>query len=82
MPNLPASHWGDNAAWEMVEALAEVDHRRMKALVGEANFMSVSLDEATACDRSSLMSIHLHVMKDWERQALFLTVSIINCKSS
>ena len=43
-------------------------------MLSTAKFLSVTLDEATAVDVTSWMSVHMYVVVDWSREPLFIKV--------
>lgn len=51
--------------------------KKHRELVLAANFISVSLDEATACDNTNYMSVHVHVIVNWTRVPLFVKLKMV-----
>ncbi len=49
----------------------------LRAAVREARYISISLDESMAIDKTSLMSIHLHIMVGCRRVAFFVSMKAI-----
>ena len=71
-------HWGDNAGWQICLALSTVIEDEVKKLVAASPFISLSLDEATGDDKSSLMCAHVYTVEDFVRRVFFLEVSSVD----
>jgi len=73
LDGLPLCHWKDDAGWGMSRSLNHVMASAIRAKISQSSFCAVSLDESTATDHVSYMSVHVHVLNSaWEREALFL----------
>lgn len=73
------SHWTDNAVWDYASSIAAVEVEHAKRDIAAARFLSLSLDESTAVDTSSLMSLHLYTIDTttWERRHIFVKLADI-----
>jgi hypothetical protein len=71
-PDIAGMHWGDNAGWELAEAMAHCLVKRLAKKFVEAPFFSVSMDEATAIDTTSYLSVHGYLLVDWEVIPFFI----------
>jgi len=40
--------------------------------IANSNFYALSLDEASALGRASFLCVHLYIVRDWRREAIFL----------
>lgn len=72
-----ASHWGDDAVWEMISSLSAVERRYAMADITKALVFSLSLDESTAVDKTALMSLHLYIIdrRTWQRRHIFVKLA-------
>ncbi|KAJ9520685.1 hypothetical protein QJQ45_007546 [Haematococcus lacustris] len=68
------AHWKDNAGWQMAEAIDAVYQEANKELLNSAQFISISLDEATTVDNMAVMCVHAYVLVDFERKQIFLAL--------
>ncbi|KAG2423744.1 hypothetical protein HYH02_015284 [Chlamydomonas schloesseri] len=67
-----STHW--SLVWSFAEALDGCVKEEIKAVLRRARFISVSLDEATACDNTAWLSVHVYVLEDFERKVIFLNL--------
>lgn len=66
-------HWSLYSGWQYAEAIDAVIVKRMKELVSESKFFSLSCDESTDTSRTSQLCIHLYVVtKQWSREELLI----------
>ncbi|KAG2433625.1 hypothetical protein HYH02_012554 [Chlamydomonas schloesseri] len=72
VPDIPARHWNDNAAWLLAEALEEAVLDMLRERVKKAEFIGISLDEATDVSNKSWMCVHVYFMDGWHREAAFV----------
>jgi hypothetical protein len=67
VPKLLLRHWSDNSAWDMATYMhLEVTATKREMLQG-ARYFSVSCDEVTTMDNGMWVSIHVYLVKDYER---------------
>jgi hypothetical protein len=67
VPKLPLRHWSDNSVWDMATYMhLEVMAAKREMLQG-AWYFSVSCDEITTMDNGTWVSIHVYVIKGYER---------------
>ena len=71
------NYWSSYGAWTILEALELPLVAELKRLVSLASFISASADEATACDRTPYMAVHVYIMIDWVREPLLVRVSVV-----
>jgi hypothetical protein len=67
VPKLPLRHWSDSLAWDMAAHMhLEITTTKREMLQG-AWYFSVSCDEVTTMDNGTWVSIHVYVVKNYER---------------
>jgi hypothetical protein len=67
VPKLPLRHWSDSSAWDMAAHMhLEITATKREMLQG-ARYFSVSCDEVTTMDNGTWISIHVYVVKNYER---------------
>ena len=74
VPKLPRRHWGDNAGWDLAECLFQQVQVKIKEVMKQARFFSVTCDEVTTLDTQSSISIHGYICKGWEQKPLLLSL--------
>lgn len=70
----PKTHWSPTSGWEMVENLFHIVQLQTRVAACEARFLSLFADEVTTIDNSPWFSIHLYVVRDWERILVLLSL--------
>jgi hypothetical protein len=78
-PNYPRMHWFGNINWEMAIYMHEVVVNKIRNLVQNVQFISLSCDEVTTCDQQSWVLIHAYVAGGWQKKNLLLSLQqVIN----
>jgi hypothetical protein len=81
-PHIAAGHWSERGGWELAECMAQVELQHLKELVKAAEFLAVSLDEATAVDNTAWLSSHLYIIdNDFKRVPIFMGLSEVSAVS-
>jgi hypothetical protein len=65
VPSFPRSHWSDSFGWTMSEFMYLQVKDKIRSTIVACNFFALSADEATACDNSSWLSMHISTCEDW-----------------
>ena len=73
VPDLPGAHWCDSSAWIMASFMHKLVVDEIQKLVESANFLAVTVDEATGVDNASYLSVHCYVVRDWVRMPLLVS---------
>ena len=65
--DLPTLHWCSRTAWIMAAHIYEFVKKRQSVMIHTSNFISVSVDESSTIDNTSVIVIHAYVLSDWGR---------------
>jgi len=79
VPDLPAAHWCDNSGWVMATYMYKQVMEETKRLISAARFVAVTVDEVTAVDNSSWLSVHAYIVQDWIRIPLLISLQRVEC---
>jgi hypothetical protein len=74
VPECPSMHWCHGSGWLMAEHIYDFVKTKQRSMVEAAAFISLSVDETTAVDNSSVIVIHCYVMSNWGRQPLIVAL--------
>jgi hypothetical protein len=79
VPDIPASHWSQQAAWGLAESLDEVITDDLKVRLKESPFFAISVDESSAIDNTEYLSIQIYLLDaKCNRTCEFLCLAKIN----
>lgn len=67
VPKMPQGHWSDNSGWVIAEFMNLQVLEKQRETVKSAKYFSVTCDEVTTIDNGTWVSVHMYVMKDFER---------------
>ncbi|KAJ9516060.1 hypothetical protein QJQ45_024487 [Haematococcus lacustris] len=73
-PAVAKAHWKDSDGWQMAEAIDAVYQEANNDLLDAAQFISITLDEATTMNSMSVMCVHAYVLVNFERKQIFLAL--------
>jgi len=79
VPNLPATHWTDSSGWSMASYMYKQVFEETQRLIESARYLALTVDEVTAVDYSSSLSIYCYVVLDWVRVPLLVSPQRVNC---
>ena len=82
VPDLPGAHWCDSSAWIMASFMHKLVVEEIHKLVESANFLAVTVNEATSVDNASYLSVHCYVVRDWVRMPLLVSLQRIDCPAT
>jgi len=82
VPDLPSAHWCDNSGWVMASFMYKIVVQEIHRLIEKANFLAVTVDEVTALDNASYLSVHCYVVCDWVRIPLLVALQRVECASN
>jgi hypothetical protein len=74
VPKCPSMHWYHGSGWLMAEHIYDFVKTKQRSMVQAAAFISLSIDETSAVDNSSIIVVHCYVMSNWGRQALMVAL--------
>ena len=74
-PGICTIHWTDNSGWKLAEAMDGALLKHLCKLITASPFWSVSLDEATAVDKTSWLCCHLYIIQDFQRVPVFVKLA-------
>lgn len=72
MPNCPKMHWSPGSGWSMAEHIYDFIKKKQTSLIQATSFISISCDETTAVDNTSVIVVHAYVMSNWSCQRLMI----------
>jgi hypothetical protein len=75
VPDFPRKHWAQETAWGIAECLHDVVLERMREVISQAKFVSISCVEVTSQNNESWASITAYVVENWERRPIQLLVT-------
>jgi hypothetical protein len=64
----PQKHWCDNIGWSIVKATITKG-------IKTTNYILVSCDEVKGVDNQSKISMHMHVIKDWSKMLIMVSLA-------
>ncbi|GFH10726.1 uncharacterized protein HaLaN_06092 [Haematococcus lacustris] len=73
-PAVAKAHWKDSVGWQMAEAIDAVYQEANNDLLDAAQFISITLDEATTVNNMDVMCVHAYVLVNFERKQIFLAL--------
>lgn len=79
VPDLPSAHWCDNSGWLMAGYMYKQVVQEMRRLISAARYVAVTVDEVTAVDNSSVLSVHVYIVQDWVRVSLLVALQRVQC---
>lgn len=79
VPDMPGAHWCDNSGWLMAGYMYKQVIEEMRRLIGAARYLAVTVDEVTAVDNSSYLSVHAYIVQDWVRVPLLVSLQRVEC---
>jgi hypothetical protein len=83
VPSFPRSHWSNNSGWIMSEFMYTQVKDKIRSTIATSNFFALSVDEATACDNTSWLSMHIYTCEDWVRVPYLLSLrKIVECPTA
>jgi hypothetical protein len=79
VPDIPASHWSQQAAWGLAECLDRVIIDDLRVRLRDSPFFAISVDESSAIDNTEYLSIQIYLLDDkCVRSCEFLCLAKIN----
>jgi hypothetical protein len=79
VPDLPSAHWCDSSGWIMAGYIYKIVLDETRRLIANARYVAVTVDEVTAVDNSSFLSIHAYIVQNWVRIPLLISLLRVEC---
>jgi len=84
--NLPSGHWCDNngcvMALYMYKNVVQDIHKLLEQVLEKANFVAITVDEASAIDTGSYLSVHCYIVCDWIWVPLLVALQRVDCAAN
>lgn len=64
--------WSETFGWGMVQCLNRQISDKVKSMIHGAQFISINCNEIIVVDITLWVSIHGHIVKDWDQYPLLL----------
>ena len=76
-PDVASMHWSVTSGWILAEAVDGPcqSSSTLRSRIAASPFWSVSLDEATAIDKTSWLCCHIYIIEDFKRIPIFVKLA-------
>lgn len=72
--DMPYVHWCNTSGWIVVEHMCKQIVEEIRRLIQPARYVVVTVDEVTAINNSSILSVHAYIVQDWVRVLLLISL--------